>query len=103
MEYSDNNPVAKKFLTKKHSFALEYNTVSMALEEFDTTEFGELMEIVFKYELYGESPPIEQLRERGFSIIFKQFKRELDYKREQYLKRCSKDNNKKKGNGKEEE
>lgn len=103
MEYSDDNPIVKKYLTNKHSFALEYNTVSMALEEFDTTEFGELMKIVFKYELYGELTPIEELRKKGFAIIFKQFKRELDYKREQYLKRCSKDNSKKKGNVKEEE
>lgn len=98
MEYSDDNPVVKKYLTNKHSFALEYNTVSMALEEFNTTELGELMKIVFKYELYGELTPIEELRKKGFSIIFKQFKRELDYKREQYLDRCSKNDKKKKKN-----
>lgn len=102
MEYSDNNPVVKKYLTNKHSFVLEYNTVSMALEEFDTTELGELMEIVFKYELYGELTPIEELRKKGFAIIFRQFKRELDYKREQYLDRCRK-NEAKKRKGKEEE
>lgn len=102
MEYSDNNPVAKKFLSRKRSFTLEYNTVSMALEEFSTKEFGELMEIVFKYELYGELTPIEELREKGFVIIFRQFKRELDYKREQYLDRCRK-NEAKKRKGKEEE
>ena len=96
MNYTDSNPVAKKYLSNKRSFSLEYDTVSMAMEEFDTKTFGELMEIVFKYELYGEITPVEELREKGFNIIFRQFKRELDYKREKYLARCSaKDNQKK--------
>ena len=88
MNYTDSNPVAKKYLSNKRSFSLEYDTVENTMKALDTESFGEMMMAVADYEINGVMPDDNKIKEPLFAFIFNQFKRELDDKKQKYIKRC---------------
>lgn len=72
--------------SRKLSFLMYYDTVSMLLDELDDTRLGKWLRCISEYELYGVEPDIQN--DEALRLMVKQYINQLDRNMVKFQDRC---------------